>query len=310
MSTKNTFFDNKVPLTEFRDILFEPVIDLAEILDYTGRPILITLPYLRKHELVPFFPKGKWQLKISFMQLIWLRVIDTLRQFSYKVADMQKLCDYFFKDAYHNELPKANIEYNIERLEKMKLAGTISIEELTTLKKLEHALKDPVVLYGLKLDISYLSNLVLQCIDDREDTGILVFTNGRVMEYDSKGFGNHNLDKIDVSEPHIHLSIKYFLKEFINDDELSTLLMPRLLNDNEQKVLKELNNRNVAELVIKKSDSGELRIDSISKGVITGEQAKEIRRILGLDNYEQLQLSTRDKKTLSFVRTKKKTNSD
>ncbi|HLP36956.1 hypothetical protein [Lacibacter sp.] len=301
---------NKLLLTDFRNQLFDSTIDFADIMDYTGRPMLITLPYLRKHGLLPFFPKGKWQLKINFVLLIWLRIIEKLRQFNYTVADMQKLCDYFFKDAYYHDLVKSNFLYNIDQLKKKELAGTISMFELNTLNFLQSGIEDEKLLYALKLQINYLSNLIIQCIDDRADTGLLVFTNGRIMEFDAGGYGNHNNEYVDVNEPHIHLSITYFLREFVKDEELTNFIMPRLLNENEQTVLKALNNKAISELVIKKQQDGELRIDTSKKGQVTGEQAKAIRQILGLGNYEEIRLSTRDKKTLSFVRTNKNINSD
>lgn len=297
-------------LTEFKDQLFDPVIDIADILDYTGRPMLITLPYLRKHQLLPFFPKGKWQLKISFMQLIWLRVIDTLRQFNYKVVDMQKLCDYFFNDAYLKNLPRLNMEYNIDQLKRKQLTGTISEGEATMLESLKNWVMDEKLQYGLKMDVSYLSNLVIQCIEDKEDTGLLVFSEGRVLEYDSGGYTNHNNEQINILEPHIHLSIKYFLQEFIDDDELSTLLMPRLLNKSEQKVLKALADKSIIELIIKKRENGKIRVDTVKAGMINGEKAKEIKRILGLANYEEIEMSTRDQQTLHFKKTQKNINSD
>ena len=300
----------KLLLTDFRNQLFDQVVDIADIMDYTDRPMLITLPYLRKHGLLPFFPKGKWQLKINFVQLIWLRIIDKLRQFNYTVADMQKLCDYFFKDAYFHDLVKRNFQYNIEQLKKKELAGTITMMEEKMLNFLQSGIEDEKLMYALKLQISYLSNLIIQCIDDRADTGMLVFTNGRIMEFDAGGYGNHNNEYIDVNEPHIHLSITHFLREFVKDEELNNFIMPRLLNSNEQAVLKAVNNKAISELVIKKQQDGEVRIDTTKKGQVTGEQAKAIRQILGLSNYEEIRLSTRDKKTLSFVRTNKNINSD
>ena len=300
----------KLLLTDFRNQLFDQVVDIADIMEHTDRPMLITLPYLRKHGLLPFFPKGKWQLKINFVQLIWLRIIDKLRQFNYTVADMQKLCDYFFKDAYFHDLAKRNFQYNIEQLKKKELAGTITMMEEKMLNFLQSGIEDEKLMYALRLQISYLSNLIIQCIDDRADTGMLVFTNGRIMEFDAGGYGNHNNEYIDVNEPHIHLSITHFLREFVKDEELNNFIMPRLLNSNEQAVLKAVNNKAISELVIKKQQDGEVRIDTTKKGQVTGEQAKAIRQILGLSNYEEIRLSTRDKKTLSFVRTNKNINSD
>jgi bifunctional DNA-binding transcriptional regulator/antitoxin component of YhaV-PrlF toxin-antitoxin module len=86
--------------------------------------------------------------------------------------------------------------------------------------------------------------------------------------------------------------------------------MPQILNDNEKDVLKEIRNRNINEIFITKKGTHITKIEASTGGVITGEQAKEVRRVLGLRNYEEIKICTRDEKTLIFKSTKKKINSD
>lgn len=117
----------------------------------------------------------------------------------------------------------------------------------------------------------------------------------------------HGNYQIDRTEPHIYLSIPYYLKEFIASDHLSTIFLPQVLNDNEKKVLKYLKQNNVSELVIKLNDKKIERIIASKKGIITGKEMERIKQLLGLDNYEEITLNTLDKTKLSFVRKRKKT---
>ena len=191
------------------------------------------LPYWRKHEVIPFIQKGL-KFEISFAQLFWLRILDHLRQFSYTVKNTKKICNYFFKDAYFNQLPKKNLEYNKDLLLKKKLAGVISEKEEATLKWVEERLLDDKFLYVLKYDINYLTNLIINSLETKEQAGILIFLDGEVLEQVGDFYFNHNNISLDKRKPHIYFSISYLLEEFINQNELQTLLLPQILNDDEK----------------------------------------------------------------------------
>lgn len=302
--------DGLFKLTEFRDFMFDPVVLIGDLNDLNGKKASLSFPYWRKNNLLPFFPKGKWFEKVSFSQLIWLRIIDTLRQFSFKVTETQKVCDYFFKDAYDVDLAKQNLKSNEKTLLDRKVAGTISEEELVSLKWIESIKKDKVLQYLLKYDINYLTNLIADCVSTKEEAGILIYMNGDVIEYLGSEYRNHRDITVELSEPHIHLSIKHFLKEFIEDDELQQLILPRILNDDEKIVLKELRNKKIREISIRRKGNDTFRIDSNEMETISGDKAKEIKKILGMRNYEEISLSTIDDKTLNFKKTKKNINSD
>lgn len=294
-----------IDLVTFHQFMFDNVVPIDDIEDFKGEPITKILPYWRKNELLPFIRKGL-HFKISFAELIWLRILDTLRQLSYSIEQTRKVCDYFFKDAYEGDLPKKNLENHRRALTVKRKAGTITVEEEDLLKYLEHSLKDDILLYLLKSDINYLTNLTIDCIRSREDRNILIFADGRVGELYNGRMYNHRGEQPDPAEPHICLSLSYYLREFINSAELSTLFIHQILNDNEKKVMKEMKNRNIKEITILIEKGNIKRIKSTREGVISGEQAKQIKQILGLTNYQQITLDTRDESTFSFKKTNKK----
>jgi hypothetical protein len=296
--------ETHVSLSEFQEFMFAAIVPIKDIKDSKGEDISVLLPYWRRHGLLPFFPKGKWSLEISFAQFMWLRVLDTLREFGVSIKPMIQICEYFFKDAYHDNLPKINLLSNKKELEDKVSEGMATEEDENLLANINKMLDDEILLYGLKFDINYFTKLITESIAKEVDAGFLFFTNGNVVEYMGEDYFSHRTKEFDLTKPHIRLSVKYYLQEFITSDELEKLFIPTLLNANEKEVLKALR-RNNTSITIKKLGDEIIKIVSTKEGTISDAKAKEIRQILGLGNYEEITISTRDNKTLTFKKTKK-----
>lgn len=306
MTTDNKYFS----INDFRQFMTDPVIPIQDINDFEGKPIYQSFPFWRRKELLPFFPKGEWQnVRISSMQYMWIRILLTFRAIGFSVTKIQKVCDYFFKDAYFQELPKLNMLANKEALIKKQIAGTISLEEVDTLKIIESVLDDVTIQHALKFTINYLTQLVYDTLNTNEESGILVFTDGTVVEHIGNHYFNHNNSKFDIDAPHLYLPLKHFLRELINDNELQSLIVPQLLNDDEKYVVKQLRNKNIRALKISLRSGKVVRVESEKEKIISGKKAKEIMEYLGLRNYENVELITLDDKTLKFKKTIKKINS-
>lgn len=300
--------EKEISLSEFKQIIFDKIVPINELLDHKGQPISKILPFWRRKGLLPYVPVGKWLETISFSQLIWIRILDDLRKIHFPVEKMLLVCDYFYKDAYHNELPMRNLEFNKAELMKRKAHGIESAEDDIMLAEIEHMLKHEPVLNMLKFDINYLSNFIAASISNEEDGNIYIFFDGSVAEYVGQNYYGHTPGFIqDFTVPHIRLTISHYLKEFINDNELSKLLVPQLLNDDETKVLREMRRKNIKEIIITRSgDTTPMRIESSSSGIIQEKEAKEIMKILGLKNYDKISINTLDGSTLSFKKTRKR----
>lgn len=294
-----------ITLSKFRNLLFEPAIPLEVIEDYKGEPMSKIMPYWRKRGLVPFIPVGKHRVEISSADLIWIMMLDIMRKFSYPIEMQEKVRDYFFADAYRDKVPEKNFRYNQRELKKKKLAGTIDSNELATLKFIEYHLQDPKMLDAQRFEINYLTNLIIDCLESGEDRVILIFGDGMVGEQHVNVYYNHNGAIINPVEPHLAISIKYLLREFIHDQELSQMVIPQLLNEDELRVLRAMKEKNVRGITITFSGQKKMQIDVTKTRVISGEEAQKIKEILGLRNYESITLDTMDEKTLSFKKTRK-----
>ena len=95
------------------------------------------------------------------------------------------------------------------------------------------------------------------------------------------------------------------MEEFIRNDDLENVLLPQILSDDEAMVIKELRKDNIDELLIKKDGTIITQINTKSTKTLTGSLAANVKVNLGMGNYEEVTLITRDEKTLIFKKNKK-----
>ena len=241
------------------------------------------------------------------MQLVWIRILDDLRYIGFSVAKMKKVCDYFFMDAYNDNLPKKNFEYNKKLIEKKKAAGTQTEEDDVLLKMILEGLTNERLLNILKTNVSYLSNFIAGVLANEKDGTICIFFDGTVTEYVGDEYYGHTKKIPAPTDPQIRLSISHYFKEILADDDLSRIVMPQILNEDEVKVLREMRRKNIREITITNSDTSQNRtIKSTKSGILSEEDTMRIKEILGLKNYETITLDTVDEKKLSFKKTRKK----
>ena len=304
----NEIQDDLITITEFKEFMYQQIIPIRDIVDHKGVPIHKMFPFWRRHKILPFIPVGKhWfnHFELSFLQLIWLRLIDSLRQLNYPLIHIKILCEYFFKDPWQDDLPEKILLYNKEQYEtKEKLEPA----EQHILNVINQLLEDKDARVTMNYTHNYLSELVAACLNFSKDAGILLYPDGKILEHVGDFYFNHRDQNInfDINAPHIYISIKYFLKEFLNNDELQNIVVSNVLNDDEKTVLEALRNENIEELIIKKEGRTILRIYSSNSNIISGDKAREIKKILGLRNYEEIEISTRDEKTLKFKKKSKR----
>lgn len=293
-------------LEEFSHFLFTPIVPIEKILDFEGEPIHKLFPYWRRHGLLPFIPKGKWNVEISFSQLIWLRILDNFREFGVSLKTSQKVCDYFFKDAYDDELPTLNLLKRKKELELQQGVFVHSLTESSELNIINQMLGDKVLLYGLKFEINYLTMLITDFLSlGQGDVGFVIDQKGNVIKFAQNNYFSHRSFSFDPMAPHLRFSISHYLREFVEDDEICKLYFHVVLNEQEKQVLKAMREKNTS-ITIKKSEDQSINIQTTKTGTFPEAAAKKIREVLGMRNYEEITISTRDEHTLTFKRTQKK----
>src|SRR5579862_2887474 len=298
----------KYSIPEFEDLLFKRNISVEEAgIDPT------IFAFWRRQGLIDFVAERKWA-RLSYVQVIWLKVLLTLRDFGVSVAKLKSIHKHFFVLAYKNQLAKRIFEDIKTDLTRKKDEGTINSIENSKLEEILMVLRDRKLLYVYSREITYFSELVRVCLQSGAETGILVFVDGSVAEYfagryrylDENGEYWPLLEKLPFHPPYIFLPIAYFLDEFLSDEALSKYIPElNILTEDEQLVLREMRDKNVSEISITFENGKPKRFDFTRSGTINDKDAAEIREILRIKNYERITLDTRNEKSLSFKRTRK-----
>ncbi|RPD43645.1 hypothetical protein [Paracnuella aquatica] len=290
---------------EFRTWMHQKLVPLEDF-DKEEKDLL---KFWRKQGLLPFFQRGTWA-RFSFAQMIWIRMLQDLRGFDYAISKMLRLADYLFKRAYLDNLPEQNLKAQVAALEKKGLAGVLGEKEAQNLQYIKDVLQDKALLDAFKYDVNYLTQLIEYCLVSGEEGGLLLFVDGSISEYKGGGyhFGENPDGEVDPSRPHIYLSIRHYLKEYLKSSELGQVVSSlQLFSEGESKVLRAIKDPRNKEVRVELKKGKVHRVEVVAEDVIiTGGEAEVLRKALGLKNYERMVVDTVDEKTLVVRKTIKK----
>jgi hypothetical protein len=297
--------DNPITIDEFNRNKFEPIIPISQI---KVDPKIVT--YWRREKLLPFIPEGKWA-RLSYIQILWIWVLNAAREIGLPVKRLHDLKFYFFDRALTDDVAKKNLEYNIKRLEDKAKLAPLTVKELELLTQIKRDLSDEATMESYRLDINYFSNLVTESVLSMKEGGIQIFKD-TIVEYVETGyrtFPKRDLPVDILNEPHFIIPLQNFLKKFINESELNSFgKFIDFPNPDEIRILKEFRKKHIESITITRSNNDrDIRIDTTSSRRLTNDEIAEIKNLLQINNYERITLDTVDHKNIIIKRTKKQT---
>lgn len=281
------------------ELVFEPLFTVAD----AGVNIK-TFHVWKSKGLVQFINRGTWA-RLSLVELIWLRMLESMRRFGCSVNLMKKLYDHYFTRAFEENLAEKTIIENIQYYVDLSSQRQLTEDESAVMENLIHISKDESLKMILRSEISYFSHLIMKCLRNDEETGIIIYEDGSFEDYTLYNGAQPRYDP----RPSIRIPISGYLLDIINDESKEEFLAKTALFDEyEYRVIKEMRNKNVQSITINfshdKHKPEKITVDK--SGVISGDDVKEIKAILGLKNYSSIELKTRDENTLSFTYKEKK----
>src|SRR4051812_6813454 len=110
-----TMLEKIVPLTDLH-LLRNPHVSNLKKAEQTRDDFHQYMNYWRRNGLLPFIEKGKWG-KLSFVQVIWVQILESMRELGLSLDLMKNVCDYFFRDAYNDNVAKINLSNSKKLLE-------------------------------------------------------------------------------------------------------------------------------------------------------------------------------------------------
>ena len=305
---------------DFYPRIFEKKIPLS-LLKISSRNYI----HWKKENLVTFLKEPKLETEekrekvlLNVFDALWLLIIKELREFNVDFPTIRAVKDIMY----------SNIE-----LDENKLNST-TIQELTNeiLKYVPEELKE--VVKPLILDGSFLT-LFDKIIDKKNH---LLFKNIGVIFSDvflrnisvsilikkDEDFVDVLFLKNDNNYPNNNADLVNLIsKNLINDTFINVPMIPlfgkmfedsnfdkynfqfNFFDSNEKKIIDALNNDLCKEIKINKHPSGDITMNLTFEEDVRNDHAKEVRRILGLKQYEKIELVYRNDKHLVINNTRK-----
>lgn len=255
--------------------------------------------------LLPTVPKGGWA-KLSFIDLLWLDTLETMRKFGCSKNLMKAVCKKLFYDAYELNLGKVTIQENHTFLTNLASKRNLTFEEVQYLNSTSQVLNDTIYMTVLDRGINYFYQLISNCFIENNEVGLVIYLDGSFSTYElTNNVQRVNLNA-DLSVPHILIPVSSFIKKFITDDEKEEFLNKSgVLNEQEFEVIKLIRKKNVKRIKVTLNNKVVQKIETEETGLIHESDVEALKQILCLKRYDSIELNSRDARTMSFTKTKR-----
>jgi hypothetical protein len=309
----NRFYGNTIPLTELT-YSEKKIKKLAPQKTPSLFPIE-QIRFWRRHELLPFFEEGK-HAQVSMGQYLWLRFLQILKNFGCSIQYMQQATLYFIKQAYDDDLVLKNLLAEKDRLTGVMLKNNKPIaEQRLLLDFVKGILADPLLQHSIKMEVNYFTTLIVYSLSTGKSLDIVMDQLGQFAVSIDGQLYNPKTDRFEpnetiaIDEPFIHIPIRNLLIEFfdnpkIDDKTLSVIV----LSQEEQDVIRAIREKSVNRInvTIQKGKIKRFDIEKTTKKAVNDPAIREIKKILGLKNYQEIKcIAPNDKEVIIIKNTKK-----
>ena len=244
--------------------------------------------------------------RLNLFEILWIRIVQELRSFNILFSPLVELKQFVFK----NLLEDAN--------ENRELYSSVMDEIFHKEPENEFAksLLQNANLMCAELGVhnkglfSNMGSIVAQILFYQKTINLIVFKDSKEFEFIFEGLlhQHHYQDDIDKakSKTHLIVNIRDLVADCILEPKLETLNNEfGFVTEDEKQLLKVIRDKQVKEIHIKKDDNEVLTYIATSKCEIKDDQVLVIKRILRMNEFDDVRVVLRNDKHL-YIENKKK----
>ncbi len=252
----------------------------------------------------------KW-VRFNLIEYVWVSAIEVMRDFGLSYDIIKKV-----KKVLHTNHFQSMID-NREKNEKMfEQYLELNKEELEEFIELQRYIAEE----GLRMckdneisefESTILFNIVTSILIHGKPSSILIYRKEGEFHVEFIQYGiNDPITKVGAHAkeyPHLEIPINSLISEFLKEPKSEKYAeVFGMINAKEMKVLDAIRKKDFIEINIKYNKKDELIIETIKDGEINDEKATFIRKLLGLNKYEEISLTYRNDKKL-YIKSRKTT---
>ena len=263
--------------------------------------------------------KKRERVLLNVFDAFWLSIVKELKKFNVDFNTIRELKNILF----------ANVDLDNEKVDKT-IKSQIIDSILKQIPKEHHQVIKPLLLDGslfsaIDTFIDERNNILFKNIGlllfqilvqevsislvlskDNDVLEVVFFRNEINFPNSMDDETNRSIMEIMNKKTYLNIPLVPLLaKLFENNDFDKYTFHYNLFNEKERKLIEALNNDNCKEIKVSKHSSGDITLNLSYEKDVKKEQAKEIRRMLGLKQYEKIEVTFRNDSHLIIKNTTK-----
>lgn len=246
--------------------------------------------------------KKSW-VRINLVEYVWLKIIQVMRDFGVPLKVIRQTKEMMFSNALDVIVGDRTGYFNF-----LETESNMTSDKVSNIKELVASISAETENSPDELDInvSFIGSLVTNLLLMNDATSIIITKDNE--KYDVNCFSHKTM--LDFQNfvyplfelPNFQIPIKKLVEDFFDDPKSEKFVGAyELLSLKEKKVIEAIRKKDFKSITIKQEGKGESIIIDVEKdGDIMDQKAKEIRRILGLNEYSEVTIKYRNDKHLYF----------
>ena len=248
---------------------------------------------------------GKW-VKLNLLEVVWVKILQELKNFGVPNTSIIKIKDELFNNSV--DVLIENMDY-VNKLIDKKFTD---IEQAKQIKSLLLIFKTDSSIINSKYIklLNPFTGIISEVLLKGASISLLIWKNEKQYDFEIDGMtlrekGSTNLEMVKAM-PHLKIPINRIIAEFIIKNE-SHAQQFGLLLEQEQEVIEALRDNTIKEIVIKKnSNEKELVMTTTQIVELKDNNARKFIHILGMNQYNEIRVVTRNNKHIILENKKKK----
>ncbi len=261
---------------------------------------------------------------LNVYEALWVLIIKELRNLNIDLKTILELKKFMFTVVTVDEqklgsLSKDEIMASI--LDRIPLEFHQEVKEGLADKEIEDLLEKKIDEDSI-IAFKYIGSLLTSVLLLQTAVSIVIIKETKTSELEFLIAHNNNNASVEEKEELYELYASHFSKDTLINIPILPLVSQLfedkkfdkyciafgLFNSYEKKLLKALNDDSCKKISIIKYDSERITFDITKEADVKGDHAKEIRKILGLKQYEKVELTYRNDKHLVIKNTQRENN--
>ena len=259
--------------------------------------------------LIPYSQINEGQrewVRLNLIDYVWIKIIQVMRDFGVPLETIKQTKELLFENILAVLVPDKEDYLNFLRTE-----SDVDPEKIQSISELIDLASDAIENNPEEFDVhtTIIGSMISDLLIKNDRGSVIITKTGK--EFDVSFFSYKTLDDFKnlvlplLESPHIQIPIRKLIEDFFDDPKSDKFVDSfELLNFKEKKVIDAIRKKDFKQIIIKQDPAEESIIIELERdGDILDQKAKDVKRLLGLNEYSEVTIKYRNDKHIYFKNT-------